>query len=375
MLRVLALLIALPAIAAADDKGEHDLGRGYRLEVEQTGVVVTKAGQRASLQGGVIGLGKVTVTGGAVDADVEDITCVGSHHYRWTFDHLDARLANSAAFALHRRKSYKDAAAGFAKAAAADPSWAIPAYNLASARTLMGDLDGAIATLSSRLASDPIVTYMHVSSDPELRPLLARKELIALHAKTPGTSKLAADALDGGLAYAPERGLVAVLHEEHSWGSGAFGATVEVYDIKSSKLVASTDLVQWSETDPMCYSKGCGVKASARAAVADRVAKAQAVLRELGFSPIAMETATVEDGPPRKAYLSTAKLGVASADGVARVLRGNTVLATASGLHGRLEKVMYVEPLRLFVLWSFLATGEGCDGYPENAVTTLTITP
>ena len=41
-----------------------------------------------------------------------------------------------------------------------------------------------------------------------------------------------------------------------------------------------------------------------------------------------METATVDDGPPRKAYLSTAKLGVASADGVARVIRGNTVLAT-----------------------------------------------
>ena len=252
-----------------------------------------------------------------------------SHHYRWTFDHLDARLANSAAFALHQRKSYKAAAEGFAKAAAADPSWAIPAYNLASARTLMGDLDGAIGALSSRLASDPIVTYMHVSSDAELRPLLARKELIALRAKTPGTTKLAADAFDGGLAYAPERGLVAVLHEEHSWGSSAFGATVEVYDIKSSKLVASTEVVQWSETDPDCYSKGCKLQASARAAIGDRVTKVQAMLRELGFSPIAVETATVDDGPPRKAYLSTAKLGVASADGVARVLRGNTVLATA----------------------------------------------
>jgi hypothetical protein len=375
MLRVLAVVIAFPAIAAADDQLERDLGRGYRLEVEQTGVIVTKAGKRATLQRGVIGLDKVTVAGAAVDVDVEDNTCIGSHHHRWTFDHLDARLANSAAFALHQRKSYKAAAEGFAKAIAADPSWVIPAYNLASARTLMGDLDGAIAALGSRLASDPIATYVHVSSDPELRPLLARKELVAVHAKTPGTTKLTADAIDGGLAYSSERGLVAIRHEERSCCSSAFAVTVELYDIKSSKLVASTDVVRWDETDGGCESTGCALQPSARTGVADRVANVQTTLRELGFSPIAVDTVTVDDGPPRKAYLSAAKLGVASADGVARVLRGNAVLATASGLHGRLEKVMYVEPLRLFVLWSFLASGDGCNGYPENAVTTLTIAP
>ena len=77
MFRVLALVIAFPALAVADSEGEHDLGRGYRLVVEQTGVVVTKAGKRAHLQGGVVNLEKVSVGKDAVDADVEDITCIG----------------------------------------------------------------------------------------------------------------------------------------------------------------------------------------------------------------------------------------------------------------------------------------------------------
>jgi hypothetical protein len=324
-------------------------------------------------------INKVVVNGTtAVDVDVTDITCIGTHHHRWTFAHLDARLANSAAFALHQKKNYKDAAEGFAKAAAADPSWEIPAYNLASARVLLGDLDGAIAALASRIASDPVTTYAKVSSDPELRPLLARKEIAALHAKTPGTAKLdIKDIKDPSLAYSPERNAIAVLHDEQSWGSSVFWMTLEIYDVKTHKLLASTPIINGDETSPDCYSQSCGIIASAKPVIANRIKQAEAMLAELGFSSATGENVTAEDAPisgdhmKRKVYLSNAKLGVVAVDGTARVLRGNTILATATGLHQRLDRVVYLEAPKLFVMWSFEPTGEGCDGYPEVAITPL----
>src|SRR5262249_39662770 len=103
------LLAAMAPVAMADADTGRDLGRGYRLEVgppEHQGLFVIKAGTRAILEHEVYKLGKVTIDdrAGKIDADVEDITCVGQHHHTWTFAHLDARLANSAAFALHQRK-------------------------------------------------------------------------------------------------------------------------------------------------------------------------------------------------------------------------------------------------------------------------------
>ncbi len=81
---------------------------------------------------------------GVVDVDVEDSSCVGKAHYTWSLAHLDARIANANAFALHQKKSYKLAAEGFAKAVALDPTWKIAAYNLASAHSLAGKLDDAV---------------------------------------------------------------------------------------------------------------------------------------------------------------------------------------------------------------------------------------
>jgi hypothetical protein len=150
-----------------------------------------------------------------------------------------------------------------------------------------------------------------------------------------------------------------------------------LFDLKTGKLVAAPELVRWNETAPECDAKGCELKASARGVIATRTAQLEAMLGELGFSPTAVETANAawnDAETKRKAYLPKAKLGVAAAtDGSARILRGNTVLGTATGLHTRLERVMFVEAARAFVLWSFQPTGEGCDGYPETAITTLAL--
>jgi hypothetical protein len=372
--RSLILLAALHATAFADDKGERDLGRGFRLEVTKGGLVVIKGGVRAPLQSKVIELGKITTDATKVEADITDFTCVSSRHVTWTFAHLDARVQNTAAYRLHVANKYQEAAEGFARAAAADPSWVIPAYNLASAKVLLGDLDGAIAALASRLKSDPIATYVQISTDPELRPLLARPELAALRAKTAGTATLTPAARGNDVWSAP--GLVAVDHVESSWGSSSFTVTVEIYDVKTGKQLASSELIRWEDTDPSCDTHGCELKPGVRAAIAARARQLQAMLDELGFSPAGAETVNVEFvaavETTSKVYLDKAKLGVvATPEGTARVLRGNTVLATATGLHTHLARVTYLDGTRTFVLSTFHSTPEGCDGYPETLITVL----
>jgi len=378
----LVLLAVLSAPALADDDTSKSLGNGYRLVIEQDGLVVRKGRQRAALtKWGVLAFKKLVLDkpAGKVDLEVEDSTCVGSNRYSWTFAHLDARLANASAFALHRKKNYKAAAVGFAKAVAADPTWKLAAYNLASAHTLLGNQDAALAALAPWIAAEPVTTYVQVTADPELRPLLARPELQQLRAAKPGAIKLTAKELEAGVAYSADRSLIAVLHSEHSWGSSAHERTLEILELATGKLVATTPLIKWSETSNDCYRAGCELTRAARPIVAQRVEWLTAMLGELGFVTPKTEVVKPEwndDQTKRKAFLSRAKLGVvAGQDGVARVLRGNTVLGTATGVRGRLDGGVLLEDVRAFVLWSFSPTGEGCDGYPETRFHTLVLTP
>jgi hypothetical protein len=352
--------------------------------IDKDGLWVKKGKARALLtKQGVHTFTKLAIDrpSGVVEVDVEDYSCVGKAHYTWSLAHLDARITNANAFVLHQKKSYKLAAEGFARAVALDPTWRIAAYNLASAHTLAGKLDDAVAALAPWLAAEPITTYVKVTADPELRPLLARPELQKLRAAKPGTIVLSQTELAGRIAYSPDHKLVAVLHTENSWGSSAHERTLEIFELATSKLVATTPIVTWKESNFDCYnSKACAVRKAARPAVAKRVEVLQAMLNELGFVTPKLETvaSTWNEGETkRKAYLPRAKLGVAATagDGAARVLQGNTVLATVTGLHERLEDVAYLEEHRVFVLWSFSSTPEGCDGYPETAISIVPLEP
>lgn len=64
-------------------------------------------------------------------------SCNIAYKETWTYGALEARLENTSAYQLHQTKNYKAAALGFARAAALDPTWNIPAYNLASAQTCL----------------------------------------------------------------------------------------------------------------------------------------------------------------------------------------------------------------------------------------------
>jgi hypothetical protein len=80
------------------------------------------------------------VTSVQIDAAAHSVTlalenwCNRPYKETWTYAALGARLENTSAYQLHKKANYKLAALGFARAVALDPTWNIPAYNLASAQ-------------------------------------------------------------------------------------------------------------------------------------------------------------------------------------------------------------------------------------------------
>jgi len=349
---------------------------GYHFEVKHDELVVTKGKQRARLaQAMDLVRVKVDDKARAVDIDVEDVSCDGSQHYRWTFGQLDARLENTTAFGLHKKRDFKRAAQGFARAVAADPTWNVAAYNLASAHQLRGDKRAATAALAPWLAAEPIATYVKVTTDPELAPLLGEPELAAVRSKQPGNVALTATGeLTGGVAYAANRKLLAVVRKEASWGACSFTNRLEIYD-RTGVLVASTAIVNWDETDTDCSG---GVLKSAKGAIATRSAQLSTMLANLGFNQAATEpgtlkTDTLKNGDVKhRLQFPANKLGVVSMreSGTASVLRSNTVLATGKVLDS-LTAGIYVGDVNAIIVWSIRAGREGCEGSDPTQVTII----
>ena len=308
-----------------------------------------------------------------------DYTCAGKTRYEWTFGHLAARLENATAFALHQNKDWKSAAAGFARAAALDPTWRIAAYNLASAHQLLGDKPAAIKALAPFLATDPLGTSLDIARDPELAPLLDQPALVAIRSTKPGSAKLTTAGLDGKVLFAPDRNLIAVARVESSWGSSAFTVDVQIWDAATSKLVASTTVVEWGETK----NDEKGLVAATKSVVTERMTRLSTQLAALGFRPAAKVEKGVEssDGAKAKIHFAKAKLGLvgpgdmhsaAFTDGVVNVLRKNTTLATAK-ITGRLVAASFVEEASAIIIEMQRHSSEGCDGGPEVALTVVKI--
>ncbi len=370
------LAVTLSAsVAVAAPVTRASLGNGYTLVVGQNGLHVAKGKQRARL-GEAVSINKTKVDRKArrVEVEVEDYSCMMTHAYTWTFGQLDARLANTAAYGDYRKKRYKAAAAGFAKAIAADPAWNIPAYNLASARQLLGEDDAAVAALAPWLASRPVATYVQVTTDSELAPLLPRAEIQAVRAKRPGNVTLTRTGIGGGVAYAPGRKLVAVTRTEASWGACTFTTDLEIYDLATTKKIASTPLVHWRETSPECDANGGVILRRSRSAVDKRAAKLQAMLRELGFVTPKTESATRlrgSDGKDKGSF-ARARFGLVMLDGHARVLRKNTELGTGVVLE-HLQAATYVPDANVVVVWSGRPGAEGCEGSDPTEVTLIAL--
>jgi len=374
----IASLLALAAVpaSAGDPPKSKSLGDGYELVVDNSSLNVLHGKQRARLAP-ALELKKVTVDKPSkkVTATVEDYSCAMTATYTWTFSELDARMENTAAYALHRKKDYKGSSAGFAKAVAADPAWKIAAINLASAQQLLGDKDAAIKTLTPWMTNEPIATYVSITTDPELSPLLDRPEVKALRAAKAGDAKLTKDEVGGYVAIQPDKKLIAVARSEASWGACAFGTDLEIYDLASVKLVATTPIIRFDETAD-CDENGGSILARAKKPIAKRVAALQTMLRDLGFkttkTELGSDVKSADDGGKTSSNIKNAKLGVVVQGDIARVFRKNDELGSGKVLE-HLHRAVFVSALDAVVVWSGRPGAEGCEGTDPTLVTVIPV--
>ena len=107
-----------------------------------------------------------------------------------------------------RAKQWDEAAAGFSRALAADPTLSEAATNLAVAQVHAQRPTDAVATLARAAEHDPIWVAWRLAADPELSPLAAAPPLAKLYGAP--ASHPSHRALDGKhVAFSPSRGLFA----------------------------------------------------------------------------------------------------------------------------------------------------------------------
>ncbi|HTR55355.1 MAG TPA: hypothetical protein VMJ10_31970 [Kofleriaceae bacterium] len=343
-LSALVVVLAIGATARADGPGERAvLGDGYELVIDHHQLFVVRGKQRAPL-GRADTIDSAKVGHRRVQIEAEAAEC-HSLSLELGFDELEAHLVNAAAYERHVHHDYAAAATGFARAAALAPHWPIPAYNLASADQLRGDLDGAIAALAPWLAKHPLATYLQVARDPELRPLLARRELAALRPSPAGTAKVDAGGIIGSIAYSPTHHALALTR---SYGSG---------DMSGQSPSTLTDIA--------IFDTGGNLIATLPPDHAT-----QTVLDELGFSPASVEQGSSLDNTAEKSTskLPKAKLYVVIKDSIARAFRGDRELGHAE-ISEHFAAVSYVEDARVVVI-SWAESG-GPDWCPEGEGTAM----
>jgi hypothetical protein len=226
-----------------------------------------------------------------------------------------------------------------------------------------------VVALERHLTAEPIATYVQVTSDPELAPLLDQAELVAIQSKQAGNAKVTEKGFEP--VYAKDRNLIAFAREEKSWGSAAYTIDLQIYDAKSGALVASTPLVHWDDTK----HEATGLTMAGKKAVAERAARFQAMLQQLGFSTAKLEKTKVadDDGSMKiKGVFPKAKLGIVATPNGANALRGNTSVGTAKS-SGKMLSAVFVEEASAVVITTHLHSAEGCDGGPEIGVYVIPI--
>jgi hypothetical protein len=413
---LLAVLFARTAGARADGEGEGaaaaakpaeergikkvisraELPGGLVLEIEPGSVVVRRGALAAplpvlgrsvnprALKGVVMEEGG----GGKLIATIED-SCDQKHAVSLTLANLNARIENVAALALYRQRKWGDAADGFARALALDPGLDVAVTNLASAQVRAGKPDAAARTLAPLLAKAPVATYARIASDPDLAPLLKRPEVAALRAPARGTARLTLTKHEvtlhgsspgkkspgpgpGVVAVSSKYPLVAAVDDEWSWGSCVGEADLLVLDFAGAE-VARLPLFSYAEmtTDD---GDNCRFRRAAKGKIGARVAAAQRLLADLGFSPAAGEegvVSTSERGNER-ALFARAKLGVVLGRDRIRALRGDAELgATANpGAEGIRAATHLADANVVFLRWG-RSGREGCEGSDPQGVLVL----
>jgi len=357
----LAVLLAISTAAAGAPVAE-----GYELEAIQGDLWVVKGGRRAPL--GVFGgmqLSEIHVDRAARSVGIPILTdCSGDQVVTYSFDQLEARLANAEALVRHRTHDWATAANGFAVAVTLDPTWRLPAYNLASARAQLGDLAGGARALAPWLASEPIATYVQVSDDPELAPLLATPQLAAIRGAAPGHATVTAAGLAGRYAYAADRGLLAAQIDTSNGMSCDTSISIALIDVRRG--------IELTRLPLSGISEACDGATVATAADPDRPARIQRLLIELGVTATPGEQADAApkgDNDKRVVRLPKSRLGVVTRGGGIAILRQNTELATGATREPRLTWAAFVPAARVMLLGSYRPS----DSCPFNGLDVIQV--
>ena len=358
----LVVLVAMSTSAAAAPVAE-----GYQLELDQYQLWVAKGGRRAPLGGyGSATLDELQVNRTARSVGIPLLTdCGGDQVITFSFDQLEARLVNAESLARHRKKDWAAAAKGFAVAAKLDPIWRLPAYNLASARAQLGDLSGGAAALAPWLASEPVTTYVQVTLDPELAPLLATPALAAVRAATPGKVTVTAAGLAGRYAYAADRGLIAAQIDESNGMSCDTVIGIALIDARRGVEVARLALSGFDHCS--------GTPAVASPGVPDRAAMVQRLLVELGVTTTPFEQADAvskgDDAEKRVVRLPASRLGVVTSGNGISILRQDTQLASGAIREPRMTWAAFLSVPRVMLLGSYRPS----DSCPSNGLDVIRV--
>jgi hypothetical protein len=385
------ILAALTAAAAAPGKGkpfrESDnrvlLPNGLTLVLEKSTLTVRRGTRRARIEvpASTDIITDVEARQGPVDGSViVTITdsCDERHVLNFTVPGLEARLENVAALDLHRQRRWNESAAGFARAVALDPTFDVAATNLASAQVMLGKPDDAMKTIAPLLARAPVATYAKLVSDPELAPLLQQAEVAALRVPVPGTARLKQTSTDVGLersfALSSRYRVVAAVHRESGWGICTSEAELVLLDLKGVEL-ARMRLYDTSEstTDE---EHGCPIAKSARPRVAARVAAAQRLLTDLGFSPAGElgQQSTTDSGLLRRTF-PHAKVGLVIGPKGVRALHGDHELGAAPTRGESLDAAAFLDGYDAIAFTWSRSGREGCEGTDPTGVQVLPLKP
>jgi hypothetical protein len=330
--------------------------------------------------------------GAAFDVTIAD-NCGAAHALHLTRAGLEARLANSAALALHRRGSWGAAADGFARALALDPTFDWAATNLASAQVQLGKRDEAARTVTGFMAKSRAAIYARLLSDPQLAPLLDHPSVAAMRAQPAGTARLRLGDNDVRLAGGPfaismQQGLIAAVHSEASWGICKSLAELVVLDFSGAEQLRMPLYAMDETTDD--EPKDCPIARRALPRVRARVAAAQRLLVDLGFTPAdgqgGAEKGVVSSGAgsgAARASFPKGKLGLVLGRSAARVLRGDRELGTVAVEATSIDAATYLAfspalapPAQGLIVFSWArGAREGCEGSDPTGIKVVGVRP
>jgi hypothetical protein len=344
-LAVVGLLV--PAVAAADYKSTKIAGTELVVASAGRGLVVRDRTRSAPFairpfQHGDLIVGVDSTTKGDAVTLQLDFNCGGGGTIATTKQALVARLENATALALHGKQKWNDAAAGFAKALALDPTFELAALNLASAQARGGHVKDAAATLTTLAQRDLPMVVWRIHADPDLAPVAPELASLELAGADAGTATHAAD-----VAYSARRHLIAI--GEHGGDpSGATWRTFRVVDAGTGKPIAMIG----SERDAPATDKALAALGFARVADAELPAPG-------------------DDGKARFVFPGT-KIGVVARHGHVTIATGNHVLGEGDIVDWPTRPRIALTPESAVVI-DHVVVGEGCGGesYDEGVAIPL----